>query len=154
MQLSFIEDGTNRSLIEAYTDGACSGNPGPAGLGVVLSHGAHQFELSEYLGEATNNIAELTAILRVLEYSADKQAPVLVHTDSKYAIGVLTQGWKAKANQVLIETIRKALRAVQKVSLKYVPGHAGIEKNERADVLARQAITTRHSSGWVPRNAT
>src|SRR5262249_46702685 len=71
----------------AYADGACSGNPGPAGLGIVLiAPDGKVNEGNEYLGEGTNNIAELTAILRVVE-ATPKDASLLVHTDSSYAIG-------------------------------------------------------------------
>jgi ribonuclease HI len=129
----------------AYTDGACSGNPGPAGLGVVLlgpRGTAH--EAYEYLGTATNNIAELTAILRALE-ATDGAGPVTIHTDSQYAIGVLQKGWKAKANTELVARIRAALSRRRGVRLVYVPGHAGVPLNERADELARMAIRTRSS---------
>jgi ribonuclease HI len=133
--------------VVAYTDGACSGNPGPAGLGVVLLHGDERRELSEYLGTGTNNIAELTAILRALEaFEAD--LPLLVHTDSQYAIGVLTKNWKPKANQELIQRIKQRMRDVKQLRLVYVPGHAGVPLNERADALARAAVAARASSGW------
>ena len=80
----------------AFTDGACSGNPGPAGAGfVVIEPGGKIHEGFEYLGEATNNVAELTAVLRGLQGVPDVGAPVRVHTDSGYAIGVLQKGWKA-----------------------------------------------------------
>src|SRR5262245_17253375 len=72
--------------IQVWTDGACSGNPGPAGLGVVIIDGKQRTELSEYLGEATNNIAELTAILRGLEAVKDKTRQVAVYSDSSYSI--------------------------------------------------------------------
>lgn len=131
-----------KDAVLAYTDGACTGNPGPAGLGVVIL-GAGGVELSEYLGHGTNNVAELTAILRALELvPSDK--PVVVHTDSQYAIGVLQKGWKAKANQALIATIKGAL-AGRKVRLVYVKGHAGVTWNERCDQLAREAVTNRRS---------
>jgi ribonuclease HI len=129
--------------VVAYTDGACSGNPGPAGLGVVVVDGARAVERFEYLGTATNNIAELTAILRAVEEVAPAQ-PLVVYTDSRYAIGVLQQGWKAKANQALIADIRAAL-AGRPVRLVYVPGHSGVALNERADELARRAISERSS---------
>jgi ribonuclease HI len=135
-----------------YADGACSGNPGPAGLGVVYLDGELRRELSEYLGQGTNNIAELTAILRAVEAVAALKAlarPVRIHTDSSYSIGVLTKGWKAKANQELVAKVRSALRALQDVELVYVPGHAGVPLNERADELARVAVTDRASTGWV-----
>lgn len=132
--------------ITVYTDGACSGNPGPAGCGFLVVGGDGRVrEGFEYLGTATNNIAELTAILRGVEAIEDVKAPVRVHTDSSYAIGVLQKGWKAKANPELIATIRKELARRPFVRLVYVPGHAGVPLNERADVLARQAVTSRSS---------
>ncbi len=132
----------------AYTDGACSGNPGPAGLGVVLFDGPRRTELSEYLGTGTNNIAELTAILRALEAIDAAEESVLIHTDSQYAIGVLQKGWKPKVNQELIAAIKERMKAFRKLRLVYVPGHAGVPLNERADELARAAVSSRSSSGW------
>lgn len=128
-----------------YTDGACSGNPGPAGLGVVVVESGRTVEISEYLGQGTNNIAELTAILRALEAVADKSRAIDLHTDSQYAIGVLQKGWKAKANQALIATLRARLAEHEDVRLVYVPGHAGVAWNEKADELAREAVTRRGS---------
>ena len=130
-------------IVVAYTDGACSGNPGPAGLGVVVLDAGARQELGEYLGLTTNNVAELTAILRALEMVEDRARKLLVHTDSQYAIGVLTKGWKAKANVELIATIRGVLSHCPKAQLIYVPGHAGVEWNERADELARLAVSGR-----------
>jgi ribonuclease HI len=133
----------------AYTDGACSGNPGPAGLGVVVLVDGMRRELSEFLGVGTNNIAELTAILRALELLGRSAEPYVVHTDSQYAIGVLTKGWKAKANQQLIAEIKERIRNFPKLRFVYVRGHAGVPLNERADALARAAVAARASSGWV-----
>ena len=130
----------------AYADGACSGNPGPAGLGVVvLTPSGERHEAYEYLGTGTNNIAELTAILRVLEAVAPHEKVVL-HTDSQYSIGVLTKGWKAKANVELVGKIVKLVKARQNLRVVYVPGHAGVPLNERADELARLAVTSREST--------
>lgn len=130
----------------AYTDGACTGNPGPAGSGTVLiAPGGKIREAYAYLGEGTNNIAELTAVLNALEL-APAAEPLVLHTDSQYAIGVLTKGWKAKANVALVERIRAALRG-REVRFVYVPGHAGVPMNERADELAREAIKRRSSAG-------
>lgn len=131
----------------AYADGACSGNPGPAGSGfVVVAPDGKMREAYEYLGEATNNVAELTAVLRALEAIPDTAGNVVVHTDSKYTIGVLTQGWKAKKNHELVASVREAIQArAGRVRLMYVPGHSGIPLNERADELAREAITTRRT---------
>jgi ribonuclease HI len=127
----------------AYTDGACSGNPGPAGAGIVLvSPDGKMHEGLEYLGTATNNIAELTAILRAVEWLPSGAGAPVVHTDSLYAIGVLQKGWKAKANGELVAKAKVAV-ADRQARLVYVPGHAGVPLNERADALAREAIATR-----------
>jgi len=130
---------------EAWTDGACSGNPGPAGLGVVLFDGGQRTELSEYLGTATNNIAELTAILRALEM-VEPERPLIIRTDSQYSIGVLQKGWKAKANTELVAKVRKALAARPSTKLAYTPGHAGVSLNERADQLATGAVSARKTT--------
>lgn len=129
----------------AYTDGACSGNPGPAGAGMRLSHAGKVVEGYSYLGTATNNIAELVAIRDAL-VAVPTDVPIVVHTDSQYAIGVLQKGWKAKANQTLIGEIRALVAARSWVELVYVRGHAGDPGNERADELARTAIAQRSSS--------
>jgi ribonuclease HI len=129
----------------AYTDGACSGNPGPAGSGmVVIAPGGEIHEGFEFLGHGTNNIAELTAVLRGAECIPKSAKTAAVMTDSKYAIGVLTKGWKAKVNQELILRTRGVL-AGRELRLVYVPGHSGVPMNERADELAREAVTTRRS---------
>lgn len=129
-----------------YADGACSGNPGPAGLGIVIVSPAGKIhEGYEYLGTATNNIAELTAISRAADLVPDG-AVAVVHTDSQYSIGVLSKGWKAKANQELISSVKTALAKRRAWRLAYVPGHAGVPLNERADKLAREAVRTRSSS--------
>jgi ribonuclease HI len=123
----------------AYTDGACSGNPGPAGAGfIVIPPGESPREGCEWLGIGTNNVAEITAILRAIE-GIPKIVVAVIHTDSKYAIGVLSMGWKAKANKELIAKTRQVLEG-RRVRFVYVPGHAGIPLNERADELAREAI--------------
>jgi ribonuclease HI len=127
----------------AYTDGACSGNPGPAGSGVVLvSPDGKMHEGLEYLGEATNNVAELTGILRAIEWIPPDAASIVIHTDSQYSIGVLQKGWKAKANQELVEQTKRLVKS-RGALLVYVPGHQGVPLNERADELAREAISTR-----------
>ncbi|KPK13751.1 MAG: hypothetical protein AMJ62_14505 [Myxococcales bacterium SG8_38] len=132
-----------------FADGACSGNPGPAGLGVVALFGEKRRELSEYLGEATNNIAELTAILRAVELANELGRPLRLYTDSQYAIGVLTQGWKVRANKELVAKVRKALDAHSDAKLFHVRGHQGVTLNEHADELAVRAVQTRQSTGWT-----
>ncbi|MBX7195245.1 MAG: ribonuclease HI [Sandaracinaceae bacterium] len=134
--------------LTVYADGACSGNPGPAGLGVVIYEASGKRELSEYLGRATNNIAELTAILRAAEALVDESRPIVLKTDSQYSIGVLTKGWKAKANPDLIADVKAALAKVPHMKIRYVEGHAGHSGNERADELARAAVSTQKNAGW------
>lgn len=129
--------------IVAYTDGACIGNPGPAGLGyVVMYPDGKQIRRGEPLGHGTNNVAELTAILRVLELVDERGRPLVIYTDSSYSIGVLTQGWKAKANTELIYKIRNAMKPFALLELRKVKGHAGIPENELVDELARNAAQT------------
>ncbi len=131
--------------IVAYTDGGCIGNPGPSGLGYVIRYPDNRvIQKGEPLGNGTNNIAELTAILRVLETVTDTDAPLWIHTDSSYAIGVLTRGWKAKANQQLIAEIRQKLSGFSNVKLIKVKGHAGNPDNELVDTLANGAARTQN----------
>lgn len=132
--------------IEVWTDGACSGNPGPAGLGVHVRDGARIVELSEFLGEGTNNIAELMAILRGLELVGERGARIAVMTDSEYSLGLLTKGWKPKKNQELVAELRALASEFKDLTFIKVAGHAGIAGNERADVLARRAIETRSTT--------
>ena len=132
------------NAIHVWTDGACSGNPGRAGLGVVIvGDGPGNREISEYLGDATNNIAELTAILRGLESVSDRTRPVIVYSDSQYSIGLLTQNWKAKKNTELVEQLRAVCRSFSDLRFVKVAAHSGISLNERVDQLAVDAISRR-----------
>ncbi len=137
--------------IVIYTDGACSGNPGPAGIGILLQRPEQTVEISEFLGSGTNNIAELTAILRALEQLSEDEQDRLVHlyTDSGWSLGVLIGGWKAKANLELLEQIRAQMARFPKLELLKVRGHAGHPGNEEADRLATQA--TRREASSEPR---
>ncbi len=130
------------SAVEIWTDGACSGNPGPMGIGVVVIDGATRREKGEYLGVGTNNIAELTAIARGIDLAGDAGRRMRVYTDSSYAIGVLSKGWKAKANQELIAKLKRQLAPLD-VEFVKVAGHAGVPENERCDELAREAVNGR-----------
>ena len=132
--------------IHVWTDGACSGNPGLAGLGVVIVGDGAQREISEFLGEATNNIAELSAILRGLESVSDRTRPVIVYSDSQYSIGLLTQNWKAKKNVELVEELRALCRQFADLRFVKVAAHSGISLNERVDQLAVSAIQRRGNS--------
>ena len=123
-----------------FTDGASSGNPGPAGIGVVLRFGKYEKEISDYIGLATNNIAELRAIQAGLLAVKRTELPVRIFTDSRYAYGVLTLGWKAKANHDLVQSIKKTMKKFKNLKIVKIKGHAGDEGNERADLLATSAI--------------
>jgi len=127
-------------VVRIFTDGAASGNPGPAGIGVVLVYGDHKKTISRSIGHATNNIAELTAIQAGLEAVKNRRVPVKVHTDSSYALGLLALGWKAQANQALVEEIRQLAATFSNLEFIKVKGHAGHPENEEADRLAVAAV--------------
>ena len=128
-----------------YTDGACTGNPGPMGIGAVILDGKQRSEISEFLGTGTNNIAELTAIKRALESlpAEHRGRPIKLHTDSSYSIGLLTKNWKAKANTELVAELRELVARFPRLQLIKVKGHSGVPENERADQLAVDAIKQR-----------
>jgi ribonuclease HI len=128
--------------IIVYTDGACTGNPGPMGIGAVIVDGKQRREVSEYLGEGTNNIAELTAIERALQLCPHDRT-VIVHSDSAYALGLLGKNWKAKANVELVARLRKLAAQFKDVRWVKVLGHSGVPENERCDELATSAIKKR-----------
>lgn len=132
----------DEQAIIIYTDGACSGNPGPAGIGVFLQRPDEIVEISEFIGSGTNNIAELTAILRGLQQLSDDESERVIHlyTDSGWSLGVLVQGWKAKTNLELISEIKEVLVKFPRIELLKIRGHAGEEGNEEADRLATMAV--------------
>jgi ribonuclease HI len=137
------------ATIIIHTDGACSGNPGPAGIGVFIERPDDDIiEHSEFIGEGTNNIAELTAILRALEMlkPEEQSAHVLLYTDSAWSLGVLVGGWKAKANLELITAIKERMATMPDVELLKVKGHAGHSGNEEADALATMAVRRESST--------
>ena len=134
--------------VELWTDGACSGNPGPGGWGAVLVWGDHRHEIYGGEPETTNNRMELMGLIKGLE-TLTRPSKVLVVTDSAYVEKAFTQGWlknwqkngwktaakKPVENQDLWQA---ALAAAEphEVRFERVKGHAGIELNERADELA------------------
>ncbi len=134
-----------------YTDGACSGNPGPGGWGAVLIYRGHRKELSGGEKETTNNRMELMAVIRAVE-SLKRSCEVIIHTDSTYVMKGMSEwikNWKARGwktadkkpvkNRELWQELEAALEP-HKVKWKWVKGHSGVPENERADELARQAI--------------
>lgn len=133
------------NAITVWTDGGCSPNPGPGGIGVVVIDGAQRVEFGDYLGTSTNNICELTAIQRGLETITDRARPVVVYADSAYAIGLLAKGstWKAKANTELVTQIRALCKSFKDLHFIKVEAHAGIKENERVDALVNRARAAR-----------
>jgi len=131
------------NTIFIYTDGASSGNPGPSGIGILLRFKDHEKEISINIGTATNNIAELEAIKTALLELKHYDYPVRVFTDSSYAYGVLTLGWKARKNKELINSIKKLISKFSDLKLIKVKGHDGFDGNEKADFLATSALRGR-----------
>ena len=131
----------DKDTIRIFTDGACSGNPGPAGIGVVMLYRDSQKEISRSIGSATNNIAELEAIRTALSALKQHDKPVWLYTDSSYAVGLLTKGWKAKQNVELVEDLRRLAATFPRLRIIKVKGHAGNRYNELADQLAVKAIS-------------
>ena len=109
-------------IITAYTDGACKGNPGLSGCACVLECGNLRKTFHRFLGEGTNNSAELEAIKLALTKIKLKNVPVKVYTDSQYAIGCLTRNWKLKKNVELILSIRKLLKQYDNVTFHWIKG--------------------------------
>ncbi len=140
--------------IEIFTDGACSGNPGPGGWGAILRAGDHEKEISGGESATTNNRMEMMAAIRALE-SLKKPSAVVLHTDSRYVLDGITKwikGWKAKGwktadkKPVKNEDLWRALEEAASrhdVDWRWVRGHNDHVENERADALARGAIPAR-----------
>lgn len=148
-KLALPEAGVSESgmphTITVYTDGGASPNPGPAGCGILMMCDGHVLEIWEYLGKSTNNVAELTAILRALEHIKNKSFSILLYSDSAYAIGVLSGQMKATKNLELIERVRGEMAKCPKLKLLKVKAHVGIAYNEHVDKLVGIARESRRS---------
>lgn len=129
--------------VKMYTDGACSGNPGPAGWVAVLQYGQHEREVVGGATESTNNRAELMAVIVGLQ-ALKMPCKVQVFTDSQYVVGMLSQGWMRKANHDLLAQA-DALLDQHAVSFVKVKGHSGHEMNERCDQAARAEVERQRS---------
>jgi ribonuclease HI len=135
-----------------YTDGACSGNPGPGGWGAVLRYGGHLKEIHGGEKSTTNNRMELTAAIQALD-ALKRPSAVQLYTDSKYLLDGITKwlpgwernGWKTASRQPVknADLWRRLVEAKQphKVTWHWVKGHEGDPGNERADELARLGIS-------------
>ncbi len=134
--------------VEIFTDGACSGNPGPGGYGVILRFGEHTKELSGGEHETTNNRMELTGVITGLS-ALKEPCEVTLTTDSKYVVDSITKGWvygwqkkgwiKSDKKPALNVDLWKQLLPLlekHKVNFVWVKGHAGHAENERCDQLA------------------
>ncbi len=125
---------------EIFTDGGASGNPGPAGIGVVIKEGGDTvFEISKSIGVATNNVAEYMAVIAALEESVARGAQkVFLNTDSELVYYQLTGSYKVKNESLLllVEQVRQLSRKIKSVEIKVIPR----EQNAAADRLAKQAI--------------
>jgi len=137
---SSLMENKNPNVINVFTDGACEGNPGPAGIGIVFQYRDHKKKISRFIGSGTNNIAELTAIKIALQEIKSPTLPIVLYTDSAYSKMILEGAWKAKKNQKLIEETKKEMTRFSNISIIKIKGHIGIEENETADQLAREAI--------------
>lgn len=135
-------------FVEIFTDGACSGNPGPGGWGAVLRYNGHEKELSGGERDTTNNRMELTAVIKALE-QLKEPCKVMLTTDSKYVSDGIGKGWAASwqqngwrkadkkpaLNPDLWERLLELLK-IHDVTINWVKGHAGHPENERCDKLA------------------
>ena len=137
--------------VVVFTDGACSGNPGPGGYGVILKAGAHRKELKGGETPTTNNRMELMAAIAALE-ALKRPCVVELHTDSQYLRLGITRwlanwkrnGWRTAAkepvkNEDLWRRLDEATK-LHKIDWRWVKGHAGHAENERADELAREGL--------------
>ena len=134
--------------VDIFTDGACSGNPGPGGWGAILRYGNHELELSGGEKSTTNNRMELTAVIEALKRLKEK-CSVTIYTDSKYVADAFLQGWiwnwekngwkksdkKPVLNPELWQTLLTEIRK-HDYKIVWVKGHAGHPENERCDKLA------------------
>ena len=140
-------------VVELFTDGACSGNPGPGGWGAILRAGQHEKELWGGEAQTTNNRMELTAVIRGLS-ALKRSMTVKVYTDSQYVqkgISEWIHGWKAKgwrtASKKPVKNVELwqrldalASTAGHRIEWRWVKGHSGDPGNERADALANQGV--------------
>ena len=142
--------------VQIFTDGACSGNPGPGGWGVILRFGGKEKEISGGEALTTNNRMELTAAIKGLE-ALKRSCTITIYTDSRYVMDGMTQwmprwkanGWKTSDRKPVkncdLWIALDSAASRHKVNWRWVEGHSGHPENERADRLARSATPRRQS---------
>ncbi|MEJ2385596.1 MAG: ribonuclease HI [Xanthomonadales bacterium] len=142
---------SERNTVVIYTDGACSGNPGPGGWGSILMYNGHRRELSGGDKSTTNNRMEMMAVIEALE-ALKRSCRIVIHTDSTYVMKGMTEwmenwkrrGWKTADKKPVknVDLWQRLDQAVARhdVEWRWVRGHSGVPENERADELARLAI--------------
>ncbi|MBQ6570323.1 MAG: ribonuclease HI [Clostridia bacterium] len=143
---------SKKKHVDIFTDGACSGNPGPGGWGAILRYGQHEKELSGGEADTTNNRMELTAVISALS-CLKESCSVTLCTDSKYVAEAITKGWaeswrangwkKADKKPALNSDLWDELLGLldkHEVEIVWVKGHAGHPENERCDKLATSQI--------------
>jgi len=141
-------------ILNIYTDGACKGNPGLGGWGAILQYGSNIKEIKGFSKDTTNNIMELTAVIKALE-SLNRKCDIIITTDSNYVKNGITDwiinwkknGWKTAKkqpvkNKELWISLDK-LASQHNIKWKWIKGHSGHPENERADELANEAIISR-----------
>ena len=139
------------NILKIYTDGACRGNPGVGGWGAILEYDNKIKEINGFSNETTNNIMELTAVIRSLK-ELNRSCNIIITTDSNYVKDGITawihnwkvNGWKT-ANKKTVKNKKLWLELddlvkQHKITWKWIKGHSGHPENERADQLANQAI--------------
>jgi ribonuclease HI len=138
--------------IVIYTDGACSGNPGPGGWGAVLIYGDSEKHISGHESNTTNNKMELTAAIKALKALKDTQKEVILYTDSMYVKNGITEwitgwkkkGWKTTSGPVKNRELWEELDALNNsllIEWRWVRGHSDSKYNNLADELARLAVS-------------
>ena len=137
--------------VEIFTDGACKGNPGTGGWGVLFVAGGREKELFGGELNTTNNRMELTAVIEALN-TLNRPCEVVLHTDSQYVLKGITEwieGWKARGWKTAAKAPVKnvdlwqaldAAQAKHQIQWRWVRGHSGHDGNERADMLANQGV--------------
>jgi ribonuclease HI len=144
-------------IVDIFTDGACSGNPGPGGWAAILRTGGHEREISGGEAHTTNNRMELMAVIRALE-AMKRPSAIRLHTDSRYVMDGASKwmkkwkanGWKTADKKPVknaeLWRVLDAAMAEHSISWKWVAGHSGHTENDRADALARAAIPAKRQT--------